>query len=52
MLLSAPGEKPSGFMIPIPQYPLYSATVSEYSAEKVSGDILIEHDILKMNPIM
>lgn len=35
MLLTSSGEKPAGFMIPIPQYPLYSATISEYSAEKV-----------------
>ena len=35
MLLNGPGEKPSGFMIPIPQYPLYSATISEYSSENV-----------------
>lgn len=35
LLLNAPGSKPAGFMIPIPQYPLYSATVSEYSAEQV-----------------
>jgi hypothetical protein len=25
-------EKPAGFMIPIPQYPLYSATISEYDS--------------------
>ena len=37
LLLSAPGQKPSGFMIPIPQYPLYSATISEYNAFQVSG---------------
>jgi alanine transaminase len=35
LLLNAPGQKPAGFMIPIPQYPLYSATISEYSAEQV-----------------
>ena len=35
LLLNAPGEKKAGFMIPIPQYPLYSATISEYSAEQV-----------------
>ena len=35
LLLNAPGEKQSGFMIPIPQYPLYSATITEYNAEKV-----------------
>jgi alanine transaminase len=28
-------SKPAGFMIPIPQYPLYSATISEYSAEQI-----------------
>lgn len=35
LLLNGPGQKPAGFMIPIPQYPLYSATISEYNAEKV-----------------
>jgi alanine transaminase len=35
MLLNGPNEKPAGFMIPIPQYPLYSATISEYSSENV-----------------
>lgn len=35
LLLNAGGEKPAGFMIPIPQYPLYSATVSEYSSEQI-----------------
>lgn len=35
LLLNAPNKKPAGFMIPIPQYPLYSATISEYNAEKI-----------------
>ncbi len=35
LLLNGPNEKPAGFMIPIPQYPLYSATISEFNAEKV-----------------
>lgn len=35
LLLNSPGQKQSGFMIPIPQYPLYSATITEYNAEKV-----------------
>ena len=36
LLLNDSAERPAGFMIPIPQYPLYSATISEYSAEKVN----------------
>ena len=36
LLLNDSSERPAGFMIPIPQYPLYSATISEYSAEKVN----------------
>jgi alanine transaminase len=36
LLLTDKGSKPAGFMIPIPQYPLYSATISEYGAEQVS----------------
>lgn len=35
LLLNEPHGKPSGFMIPIPQYPLYSATISEYNAQQV-----------------
>ncbi len=35
LLLNAHDKKPAGFMIPIPQYPLYSATISEFSAEQV-----------------
>jgi aspartate/methionine/tyrosine aminotransferase len=36
LLVNGPNSpKPSGFMIPIPQYPLYSATISEYSAQEV-----------------
>lgn len=43
LLLNAPEKKPTGFMIPIPQYPLYSATISEYRAEAV-GYFLDEAD--------
>lgn len=43
LLLNAPDKKPTGFMIPIPQYPLYSATISEYKAEAV-GYYLDEAD--------
>lgn len=35
LLLNGGKGKPTGFMIPIPQYPLYTATISEYGAEKV-----------------
>lgn len=35
LLLNGPNDKPAGFMIPIPQYPLYSATISEYSAHQI-----------------
>ncbi|RNA00821.1 alanine aminotransferase 1-like, partial [Brachionus plicatilis] len=35
MLLNGQNEIPAGFMIPIPQYPLYSATISEYNAEQI-----------------
>lgn len=37
MLTKSPiSEKKAGFMIPIPQYHLYGATISEFSAEKVN----------------
>ena len=35
LLLTDKSSKPAGFLVPIPQYPLYSATISEYSAEQV-----------------
>jgi len=35
LLLNGPNKQTTGFMIPIPQYPLYSATISEYNAEAV-----------------
>jgi alanine transaminase len=41
LLLNGPNEKPAGFMIPIPQYPLYSATISEFNAEKVDKIVFI-----------
>jgi hypothetical protein len=34
-LLLIKSGKPAGFMIPIPQYPLYSATISEFDAHQV-----------------
>lgn len=30
------GDKKAGVMIPIPQYPLYTATITEYNAFPVS----------------
>lgn len=35
MLLFNPNEKPAGFMIPIPQFPFYSATISEFNAVQI-----------------
>ncbi|XP_039498189.1 alanine aminotransferase 1 isoform X1 [Drosophila santomea] len=35
MINSEVGSKPPGVMVPIPQYPLYSATISEYGMTKV-----------------
>ena len=37
MLVSGEGKEKSGVMIPIPQYPLYSATLAEINAVQVSG---------------
>jgi aspartate/methionine/tyrosine aminotransferase len=34
-LCNGSSEKPAGFMVPIPQYPLYTATISEFNSEKV-----------------
>ncbi|XP_002133684.3 alanine aminotransferase 1 [Drosophila pseudoobscura] len=36
------GGKPPGVMVPIPQYPLYSATIAEYGMDKV--DYYLEED--------
>jgi hypothetical protein len=35
ILSYARGDKPAGFMVPIPQYPLYDATILEMESEKV-----------------
>ncbi|CAF1566035.1 unnamed protein product [Didymodactylos carnosus] len=35
LLMNNDVNKPSGIMIPIPQYPLYSATLSEYGAYQI-----------------
>jgi alanine transaminase len=37
ILLTNPtrGEKRAGFMIPIPQYPFYTATIAEYLAQPI-----------------
>uniref|UniRef100_A0A1A9VIH3 alanine transaminase n=1 Tax=Glossina austeni TaxID=7395 RepID=A0A1A9VIH3_GLOAU len=42
------GKKP-GVMVPIPQYPLYSATISEYGMEKI-GYYLEEETGWSLNP--
>ena len=34
-LLNDPNDKPIGFMIPIPQYPFYSASTTKFSAQEV-----------------
>ena len=36
ILLTNANEKPAGFMIPIPQYPFYSATIAEFDAKQVN----------------
>lgn len=35
LLTNGPYNKPAGFLIPIPQYPIYEATVNEFSAKMV-----------------
>ena len=35
LLLHAEGATPVGVMIPLPQYPLYSATISEFGARQI-----------------
>ncbi|UJR31234.1 hypothetical protein I4U23_018736 [Adineta vaga] len=35
LLMNNDEKKPSGIMIPVPQYPLYSATLSEYGAYQI-----------------
>ncbi len=35
LLANGSDKKPSGFMIPIPQYPLYSASLDEFGCEKI-----------------
>lgn len=40
-LLNDPKNKPIGFMIPIPQYPFYSASIAKFSAHEVLNFHLI-----------
>ena len=35
-MTAKPGNQAAGVMIPIPQYPLYTATIAEYNAHMVS----------------
>ena len=36
LMTARPGKEATGVMIPIPQYPLYTATLAEYNAHVVS----------------
>lgn len=37
MMTAKPGMEAAGVMIPIPQYPLYTATIAEYNAHMVGN---------------
>ena len=39
ILITNKGEKKAGFMIPIPQYPFYTATIAEFDAQPVKKKI-------------
>ncbi len=36
ILLTNTNEKQAGFLIPIPQYPFYSASIQEFNAKQVN----------------
>lgn len=44
LLMNTDPEKPSGIMIPVPQYPLYSATLSEYGAYQIEYYLDEDHN--------
>ena len=39
LMTAKDGKERAGVMIPIPQYPLYTATIAEYNAFPVSNQI-------------
>ena len=41
LLISQPPSQPTGIMIPIPQYPLYTATAAEYGLHPVSTSAML-----------
>ncbi len=45
ILLTNTNEKQAGFLIPIPQYPFYSASIQEFNAKQVCIFILFYLDI-------
>lgn len=47
LLVCGEGKERSGIMIPIPQYPLYSATLAEFDAIQVGNlkGILVKVDL-------
>lgn len=48
ILLTNKSEKPAGFMIPIPQYPFYTATIDEFDAKPVkiyNRILLLDHNL-------
>jgi len=41
LMTAKDGKERAGVMIPIPQYPLYTATIAEYNAFPVSNQIFL-----------
>ena len=49
LLVTGDGSSRTGAMVPIPQYPLYSATVSELDAKLVSFLIVKDLNVFVLN---
>lgn len=46
-MMTGRSDMKAGVMIPIPQYPLYTATIAEYNAQAVSthSTTTVQHEI-------
>ena len=49
LMMTGKSDQLAGVMIPIPQYPLYTATIAEYNAHTVSNDSIIFRALMLRN---
>ena len=49
LMMTGKSDQLAGVMIPIPQYPLYTATIAEYNAHTVSKSSIIFRKLVLRN---